>query len=186
MGEDEGASRDVDGGRDRTDATAAPGADEAELAAALAAAKDSLLRSLAEQENIRRQARRDRDEAARSAVAGFAGDLLATADNLERAIASVPQDKRLDAAIAGLLAGVEATQRALLESFARHGLHRLDPVGRPFDPHRHEASFEVADDDQPPGTVVSVIQPGYLHHDRLLRPALVGISKAAAEPPIER
>ena len=188
MGKDEGLSQDGDGGRDRTDATAtAPsGATEAELAVALAAAKDSLLRSLAEQDNIRRQGRRDRDETARYAVAGFAGDLLTTADNLERAIASVPQDRRLDGTIAGLLAGVEATQRALLESFARHGLHRLDPIGRPFDPHRHEASFEVADDDQPPGTVVSVIQPGYTHHDRLLRPALVGISKAAGEPLIEQ
>ena len=188
MGKDEDAPRDADDDRDRTDATATSPREpnEAALASALAAAKDSLLRSLAEQENIRRQARRDRDEAARYAIAGFAGDLLATADNLERAIASVPQDKRLDGAIAGLLAGVEATQRALLESFARHGLHRIDPVGHPFDPHRHEASFEVADNDQPPGTVVSVIQPGYTHHDRLLRPALVGISLAAAEPLTER
>jgi molecular chaperone GrpE len=155
--------------------TTSPGAPE--LATELAAMKDRLLRSLAEQENIRRQARRDRDDAARYAIAGFASDLLSTADNLERAVASVPKEKRTDDTVAGLFAGVEATQRVLLDSFAKHGLRRLDPIGESFDPHRHEASFEVVDQQRSPGTVVSVIQPGYLHHDRLLRPALVGVSK---------
>jgi molecular chaperone GrpE len=149
----------------------------ADIAAELAAAKDRVLRSLAEQENIRAQARRDRDEAVRYAAAGFAGDLLSSVDNLERAIASVPADKRPEPVVAGLLTGVEATRRALLDTFARHGLKRLDPIGEPFDPHRHEASFEAADARYPPGTVTSVIQPGYMHHDRLLRPALVGVSK---------
>jgi molecular chaperone GrpE len=149
----------------------------ADIAAELAVAKDRVLRSLAEQENIRAQARRDRDEAVRYAVAGFAGDLLSSVDNLERAIASVPADKRPEPVVAGLLTGVEATRRALLDTFAKHGLERLDPIGEPFDPHRHEASFEAADALSPPGTVTSVIQPGYMHHDRLLRPALVGVSK---------
>jgi molecular chaperone GrpE len=149
----------------------------ADVAAELAVAKDRVLRSLAEQENIRAQARRDRDEAVRYAVAGFAGDLLSSVDNLERAIASVPADKRSEPVVAGLLTGVEATRRALLDTFAKHGLKRLDPIGEPFDPHRHEASFEAADALFPPGTVTSVIQPGYMHHDRLLRPALVGVSK---------
>jgi molecular chaperone GrpE len=149
----------------------------ADIAAELAAAKDRLLRSFAEQENIRAQARRDRDEAIRYAAAGFAGDLLSSVDNLERAITSVPEDKHPEPVVAGLLAGVEATRRALLDTFAKHGLKRLDPIGEPFDPHRHEASFEAADARYPPGTVTSVIQPGYMHHDRLLRPALVGVSK---------
>ena len=160
--------------------TAPPPAGEptvANLTAELATAKDRLLRSLAEQENIRAQGRRERDEAVRYAAAGFAGDLLSSVDNLERAIASVPADKRPEPVVAGLLTGVEATRRALLETFARHGLKRLDPIGEPFDPHRHEASFEAADARYPPGTVTSVIQPGYMHHDRLLRPALVGVSK---------
>jgi molecular chaperone GrpE len=149
----------------------------ADLMAELAATKDRLLRALAEQENIRVQARRDRDDAVRYAASGFAGELLSSIDNLERAIASVPEDQRSEPVIAGLLIGVEATRRALLDAFAKHGLKRLDPIGEPFDPHRHEASFEAADAQYPPGTVTHVIQPGYMHRDRLLRPALVGVSK---------
>jgi molecular chaperone GrpE len=181
MGKNESASQDVDSDRLRTspDATDVPEPADSDLAAELATTKDRLLRCLAENENIRRQSRRDRDEAVRYAAAGFAGDLLATADSLERAIASVSEEKRTDEPVAGLLAGVEATRRALLEAFARHGLQRLDPTGQSFDPHWHEAGFEVVDQHQPPGTVVSVIRPGYLHYDRLLRPALVGVSKAA-------
>src|SRR6266851_6708276 len=144
----------------------------ADLTAELAAVKDRLLRSLAEQENIRTQARREREDAVRYAAAGFAGDLLSSIDDLERAIASVPQDQRAAPAVAGLLSGVEATRRALLDAFAKHGLKRLDPLGEPFDPHRHEASFEAADARYPPGTVTSVIRPAYIYRDRLLRPAL--------------
>jgi len=149
----------------------------ADLVAELAATKDRLLRALAEQENIRAQARRDRDDAVRYAASGFAGELLSSIDNLERAIASVPEAQRAEPALAGLLTGVEATRRALLDAFGKHGLRRLDPVGQAFDPHRHEASFEAIDARYPPGTVTHVIQPGYMHHDRLLRPALVGVSK---------
>ena len=154
----------------------------ADLASELAAVKDRLLRALAEQENIRRQAQRDRDAAVRYAAAGFAGDLLSAIDNLERAIASVPEDKCAEPVIAGLLTGVEATRRALLDTFARHGLKRLDPIGEPFEPHWHEAGFEAEDARYPPGTVTRVVQPGYMYHDRLLRPALVGVSKASAPP----
>src|ERR1700704_6400967 len=153
-----------------------------DLMAELAATKDRLLRSLAEQENIRAQARRERDEAVRYAAAGFAGDLLSSIDNLERAIASVPEEQRSEPAVAGLMTGVEATRRALLDAFARHGLKRFEPIGEPFDPHRHEASFEAVDARYPPGTVTSVIQPGYMYRDRLVRPALVGISKTSDAP----
>jgi molecular chaperone GrpE len=151
----------------------------ADLIAELAAAKDRLLRALAEQENIRTQARREQDDAVRYAAAGFAGELLSSIDNLERAIASIPEDQRSEPALAGLLTGVEATRRALLDAFDKHGLKRLDPLGEPFDPHRHEASFEAADARYPPGTVTHVLQPGYLYRDRLLRPALVGVSKTS-------
>jgi molecular chaperone GrpE len=154
----------------------------ADLTAELSAAKDRLLRSLAEQENIRTQVRRERDDAVRYAAAGFAGDLLSSLDNLDRAIASVPEGQRAVPAVAGLLAGVEATRRALLDAFARHGLERFDPIGEPFDPHRHAASFEAIDLRYPPGTVTSVIQPGYMYRDRLLRPALVGVSKTSDAP----
>jgi molecular chaperone GrpE len=168
-------------GSDHNGAAAAPRAERepsvADLMAELAATRDRLLRALAEQENIRTQARRERDEAVRYAAAGFAGDLLSSIDNLDRAIASVPEDQRLEPAVGGLLAGVEATRRALLDALAKHGLKRLDPIGEPFDPHRHEASFEAADARYPPGTVSHVVQPGYMYRDRLLRPALVGVSK---------
>jgi molecular chaperone GrpE len=154
----------------------------AEIKAELAAVKDRLLRALAEQENMRTQAKRERDTAVRYAATGFAADLLSSIDNLERAIASVPEDKRSDPGVATLLTGVEATRRALLDAFARHGLRRLDPIGEKFDPYRHEASFTAADARHPPETVISVVQPGYMHHDRLLRPALVGVSKVSDAP----
>lgn len=156
-----------------------------DIARELATTRERLLRCLAEQENVRHQARRDRDEAVRHAAADFARDLLATADNLERAIASVPAGRRQDPGVASLLAGVEATHRSLLDAFARHGLRRLEPLGEPFDPHRHQASFETADARLPPGRVAHVIQPGYVHHDRLLRPALVGVSRAEDPAPPE-
>lgn len=160
----------------------APEANAAEPELELAATRDRLLRCLADQENVRRQAQRDRDEAVRYAASRFAADLLQTADNLERAIASVPEEQRADPAMAGLLAGIEATRRALLDAFARHGLRRLEPVGEKFDPNWHEASFDVIDGSHPPGVVASVLQPGYVHHERLLRPALVGVSKAPDLP----
>ena len=153
-----------------------------DIAAELAAAKDRLLRSLAEQENMRGQAQRARAEAVKYAVTGFAGDLLSSVDNLERALVSVPEEKRAEPAVAGLLAGVEATRRALLDTFAKHGLQRLDPLGEPFDPHRHEASLEMEDARYPAGTVTNVIQPGYMHHDRLVRPALVAVSRTPDPP----
>lgn len=168
-------------GPDR-DQPAAPGStpdrNAAELMAELASTRVRLLRCLAEQENIRRQAQRDRAEAVRYAASQFAADLLQTADNLERAIASVAPEKRADGAVSGLLSGIEATRRALLDAFAKHGLRRLEPIGEKFDPNWHEASFELADERHPPGAVASVIQPGYLHHERLLRPALVGVNKS--------
>jgi molecular chaperone GrpE len=183
MGENE-ATRHAGSEQDRP---AAAGAAEREpsadgLTAELAATRDRLLRSLAEQENVRNRARRDRDEAVRYAAAGFAQDLLSTIDNLERAIASVPLGNRSDPVVDTLLSGVEATRRALLDAFAKHGMKRIEPLGEPFDPHRHQASFEVADPQYPPGAVASVIQPGYIHHDRLLRPALVGVAKPSEAP----
>jgi molecular chaperone GrpE len=160
----------------------APEQNVTELTAELVAAKDRLLHCLADQENFRRQAQRGREEAVRYAASHFARDLLQTADNLERAIASVPQEKRADGAFSRLLEGIEATHRALLDAFAKHGLRRLNPIGEAFDPNWHEASFEVADDRHRPGAVASVLQPGYVHHERLLRPALVGVSKSAGAP----
>jgi molecular chaperone GrpE len=154
----------------------------AELHAELADCKDRLLRALAEHENARRRALREREEAVRFAASGLARDLLATADNLRRAIESVPEEKIADETVRRLLAGVVATERALLDALAKHGIHRIASLGERFDPDRHEAVFEVTAPDRPAGTVAEVLQAGYLHHDRLLRPAMVGVAKGGEEP----
>jgi molecular chaperone GrpE len=150
-----------------------------DLEAEVARLKDQLLRALAEQENMRRRAQREREDAVRFAAAELVRDLLTTADNLRRAIESLPAD-RMDAAAKHLLGGVEATERGLLEAFRKHGIERIDPLGEPFDPHRHQAMYQRADRQHPPGTVIEVIQPGYVYRDRLLRPAMVGV--AGEEP----
>lgn len=146
---------------------------------------DQLLRALAEAENQRRRSQREREEAVRYAAAPMLRDLLAVADNLQRALESVPGDVADDnGAFKTLLEGVQLTARELQTVFERHGIVKLEPMGERFNPHHHEAMFEVPDPEQPSGTIVQVVQPGYLLHDRLLRPARVGVAKAdpAAKP----
>ncbi len=166
-----------------TDAETPP-ADErlATLETELADVKDRLLRALAEAENVRRRAQREREDTLKYAVAGFAKDLLSTADNLRRALDSLPETEAADARTKGLLAGVAATERELLSAFERHGIRRIDPKGERFDHNYHQAVFEVENSEQPPGTVVEVLQPGYVLHDRLLRPAMVGVAKEGSKP----
>lgn len=150
----------------------------ARLEGEVATLKDQLLRALAETENLRRRAERERVDAVKYATAPMLRDLLAVADNLSRAIESVPEDAAAgDQRMETLLAGVKLTEKELGAVLARHHVVKLDPIGERLDPHRHEAMFEVADESQPSGTVVQVVQPGYLLHDRLLRPARVGVSK---------
>ena len=156
-----------------------------ELEAELAEQKDRLLRALAETENVRRRAQREREDASRYAVAGFAKDLLSAADNLRRALESLPEPEVRDDRTRSLLAGVAATERELLGIFERHGIKRIDPKGERFDHNFHQAIFEAERPDQPSGTIVEVLQPGYVLHDRLLRPAMVGVAKGQptqAEP----
>ncbi len=159
---------------------AAPEEPIAALEAELADYKDRLLRALAETENTRRRAQREREDAAKYAISGFAKDLLSAADNLRRALESLPQSEVRDERTRNLLAGVEATERELLSVFERHGLRRIDPRGERFDHNLHQAIFEAERNDQPPGTIVEVLQPGYVLHDRLLRPAMVGVAKQPA------
>ncbi|OYD82427.1 nucleotide exchange factor GrpE [Azospirillum brasilense] len=156
----------------------------ARLESELADLRDRLLRALAEQENIRRRAERERDEAARFAASGFARDLLPSADNLRRAIESVPMKfAAAEVWVQNLMAGLVATEKALLDAFEKHGILRIDPgPGEPFDPHRHQAMFEVENSGLPVGTVAQVLQPGYAQHERLLRPALVGVARDGTAP----
>jgi len=141
----------------------------------LADTKEKLLRALADQQNIRRQMQRERDDAVRFAGARLAEDLLDTLDNLRRAIESVPVDASSEE-VKPLLAGVEATERNLLEMLARHGVQKIDPFGLAFDPHHHHAIFQRPDSIAAEGTIIEVLQPGYMLHGRLLRPAMVGVA----------
>lgn len=169
----------------KSDAIAAADADLetriAELETDLAEMKDRLLRALAEQENIRRRAQRQIEEANKFAVADFARDLLSTLDNLSRAVASIPEIEPRSPLLP-LATGIAATERSLIQTLEKHGIRRIDPLGSPFDPQLHEAIFEVSDSIHAPGTVVEVLQPGYMQHDRLLRPAMVGVVARSREP----
>jgi molecular chaperone GrpE len=157
----------------------APAGDQASptaLEAELSDTRDRLLRAVAEQENIRRQMQRQRDEAVKFAASQLAGDLVDTLDNLRRAIESVPPEASDHMVIQPLLKGVEATEGKLLATLGLHGLQRIDPLGTAFDPHLHHAILRSTDATAPEGTVIEVLQPGYMLHDRVLRPAMVGVA----------
>ncbi len=153
--------------------------DAPRLQAELDETKDRLLRAVAETENLRRRAVREREDAGKYAISGFARDLLSVADNMRRALDSLTDEIRGDDSLAGLIAGVELTERELLAAFERHGIRRIEPLGEKFDHNFHQAIFHTEVSDQPVGTVVEVVQAGYVIADRLLRPAMVGVAKAA-------
>jgi len=146
--------------------------------------KDQLLRALAETQNVRRRADRERADASKYAVANFARDMLTVADNLRRTIESAKpsDDSPGETADQAFLEGVEMTERDLLASLERHGIKQISPMGVKFDHNFHQAMFEVATTDQDPGIVVQVMQKGFVIGDRLLRPAMVGVAKAPAKP----
>lgn len=139
-------------------------------------AHDKMLRAMAEAENTRRRAEKDRQDTAKFSVSSFARDLLSVADNLRRALDSVPADQRAGNKI---YEGVEATERELLRAFEKNSITKIEPLGQKFDPNLHEVIFEIPSADKEPGTVMQVVQPGYLIHERLLRPARVGVAKGA-------
>jgi len=150
--------------------------------------KDSLLRSLAEQENTRRIAQRDVQSAKQFAVKSFAKSLLEVSDNLERAMESVPvelrDDKENHAVLASLYEGISMTDAGLVKALESHGVTKYATVGQVFDPNLHDALFEYPDPKGEPGTLGQIMKKGYMLHDRVLRPAEVGvIKKADAEEP---
>ena len=150
----------------------------AELRSENAALKDRLLRALAETENVRRRAERDLSDARQYAVTRFARDLLPVADNMERAMASVHTGAhRGESLVKALIEGVDLTGKELQRVLERHGVRKLVPVGERFDPHFHEALFEVPDPAVPDGTVSQVVEPGYAIGTRPLRPAKVGVAR---------
>lgn len=144
--------------------------------------RDKLMRGLADMENLRRRTERDVADARTYAVTAFARDLLTAADNVRRALDSVPAeagqaDDATATALKSLVAGVELTERDLLKTLERHGVRRLEPEGAKFDPNMHQAMFELPNPDVPAGTVVQVLQTGYAIGERVLRPAMVGVAK---------
>lgn len=162
-----------------TDAVAKAQAEIAEL-------KDRLLRTAAESENLRKRMEREKEDALKYGAAKFSKDILTVADNLRRALESAPKAEGEAAeAVRNFVVGIEATERELLSVFERHGITRIDPKGQRFDPNLHQAMFEVQDPSQPAGMVVQVIAAGYLQHGRLLRAAMVGVSKGGPTPEIQ-
>lgn len=140
--------------------------------------KDQLLRALAETENTRRRLQRERDDAHKYAVSGFARDMLSVADNLRRALDAIPAEAiREDEALKALADGVKLTEDELRAAFKRHGIEKIDPQGEKFDHNFHQAMLQVENSGHPAGTVAQVLAPGYTLHGRLLRPAMVGVAK---------
>lgn len=149
-------------------------------AAEIANLKDQLLRALAEAENTRRRAQKEREDTAKYAVGNFAKEMLNVADNFHRALEATPKDTE-DAALKNLIAGIEATERQLQAALERFGIKKIEPLGQVFDPNFHRPMAEVDNPDQAPGTILQVLQTGYMIHDRLLREALVVVAKGGGQ-----
>ena len=139
--------------------------------------KQQVLYARAETQNVRRRLEKDIADARAYAATGFARDILSVSDNLARALEAIPADLRGDEKLAGIIAGIEATQRELDKVFGQHGISRIAAMGLPLDPNQHQAMIEVPHAEAEPGTVVSEMQSGYMIKDRLLRPALVAVAK---------
>jgi molecular chaperone GrpE len=161
-------------------APAAPATDPSALAADF---KDKLLRTLADMENLRKRTAREVADAELRGITGFARDMLGVADNMRRALDSVTPEVRASAqaAVTALIDGVELTERELIKALDKNRVRQFSPQQEKFDPNLHQAIYEVPDASVPAGHVVQVVQPGYMIGDRVLRPALVGISKGAAK-----
>lgn len=146
----------------------------------VAALKDRVLRGAADLENLRKRAEREKAEATLYAATNFARDLLSVADNMQRALAAISTEAKdaADEVTRNLLAGVEMTEKELLNVFQRYGIRKLETVGQKFDPNMHQALFEVPTKDHPPGTVVQEMQSGFAIGERCLRPAMVGVARA--------
>jgi len=150
----------------------------AELEGQVADLTDRLLRTAAESDNIRRRTEKEKDDTRKYAVQKFAEDMLAVADNLARALESIPAEARENEQVRALAEGVALTGRELAGVLERHGVRPIDARGRRFDPNLHQAVYEVPTDEAEPGTVVQVLRDGYTISDRLLRAAMVGVAKA--------
>lgn len=150
----------------------------AQLEQELADARQQMLYAQAETQNVRRRLEGEKQAAQAYAVTSFARDVLSVKDNLDRALAAIPEELRQQESMKGLVTGLEATGRELTSVFQRHGITRIEAMGQPLDPNKHQAMIEIPSSEAEPGTVVQEMQAGYMIKDRLLRPALVGVAKA--------
>jgi molecular chaperone GrpE len=200
MADDNPSADAAAGSETRDNAAAAPGAgapgepsvvgetiDPNDHARVAAEYKDKLLRVLAEMENLRRRTAREIADTRAYGISAFARDILAVADNMDRALQALDVELRekADAGIKAMLDGVELTERELHKVLEKHGVRKFEPVGEKFDPNLHQAMFEIPDPTLPAGTVAQVVQPGYMIGERMLRPALVGIAKGGPKPVAE-
>jgi molecular chaperone GrpE len=160
-----------------TPAEASPEDKIAQLEAEVAQLKDGYIRAHAEMDNIRKRTAAEIESRLRYALQGLAKDILPVADNLQRALAALPKDDSLDVAVKNLAIGLEMTEKGLIEALERYHVRAVPGIGAPFDPHVHQAVQELEDTSVPSGTVVQVFQPGNVLHDRLLRAAMVVVSK---------
>jgi molecular chaperone GrpE len=181
--QDEGKSADPQPQAANTDPAAEATAELEALVAENTDMRNRLLRALADMENLRRRTEREKNDTARYAISNFARDVLTVGDNLRRTVEHVPAEAASqDPALKSFLDGVEITERELLNVLERHGVTRIEPKGQRFDPNCHQAMFEVKDASVPEGTVVEVMQSGYVIGDRCLRPALVAVAKGGPKP----
>lgn len=164
---------------DTPEATDAVDAQIAALEEALAAAKQDVLYAQAETQNVRRRMEKEAQDARAYAATGFARDVLSVSDNLSRALEAIPAEMRESEAMKPLVIGLEATGRELDSVFAKNGITRIASMGMPLDPNQHQAMVEIPSADAAPGTIIAEMQAGYMIKDRLLRPAMVGVAKAA-------
>ncbi|HUV31931.1 MAG TPA: nucleotide exchange factor GrpE [Devosiaceae bacterium] len=157
---------------------------QADLQAENDGLKDQLLRAVAEMDNLRKRTAREIQESRLYSIAGFARDMLTATDNLSRALGALPQEERqrAEGTLKALIEGVELTEREMQRLLEKHGISKIEARGARFDPHFHQAMFEVAETDAPDNTVVDVVQDGYVIGERVLRPAMVGVARPAGKP----
>jgi len=182
----EDAADPPDAGSPASQSSSPPQADAVAVAAEL---RDKLLRTLAEMENLRKRTEREVTDARLYGVASFARDIVAVADNMRRALDTVSPELRAsaEAGVKALIDGVELTERELLKALEKNGVRQFSPRGEKFDPNVHQAMFEVPNASVPAGSVVEVVQPGYMIGERVLRPAMVGVSKGGPKSaPVSR
>ena len=162
---------------DNLDIPAKPEGELQQLQAEKAELQDKLLRALAETQNVRRRGQQDVERERKFGIERFAKDVLSVADNLGRALSALPSDGDVDPALKNVIVGVQATERELQSVLERHGVTRIEALGKPFNAEFHQAMMEIEDPSVPAGTVVQELIPGYLIAGRLLRAAMVGVSK---------